>query len=340
MGAGGAGVAAGGGFGALFSNPAGLARIPKEYGWEFQILNVAASANERVTDLRNIIDDAKESEAKAAESLRTHIGDSFNVGISATPLSAAKKFDKAAFGIGAISSANVSATVHQGFGSSGLLETNVFAVGGAVGGFAYDFTDLTIGSSALNTLSVGVGAKALRYGTFSRTFSAADLANDEFDRIEDEINDKTDYAYDLGFIYDVVPNFSVGASAINIGGIGDDALETPMTLNVGASYVYRVEDRSFFNQVRISADYIDITKEYPDGSYVKRTRFGADLNVWDGWASAFAVQAGLYQGEWTAGASLRIALVDLAFATYAEELGAYSGQDGDRRYAASFGINW
>jgi hypothetical protein len=52
------------------------------------------------------------------------------------------------------------------------------------------------------------------------------------------------------------------------------------------------------------------------------------------------VQAGLYQGAWTAGASLRLSFLDLAFSTYAEELGAYSGQDDDRRYMASLGFNW
>ncbi|MDR2152154.1 MAG: conjugal transfer protein TraF [Helicobacteraceae bacterium] len=340
MGAGGANVASGGSFGALFSNPAGLAKIPQEYGWEFQVANIGVAVNDNIRDLSDIIDDAEESESKAADTLKEHIGDRYNIDLNVIEFSIAKKFDQAAFGLGAVTSANVNFAVHQGFGASGVLESEILAVVGAAGGFAYDFNDLTIGSYALNTLSVGVGAKALRYGYLNRTFSAADLANEEFENIDDEIEEGNAFVGDIGVIYDVFPNFAIGLSALNIGGIGEGALEIPATVNVGASYVYRVADRSFFNQVRVGADYIDLAGAYEDSSYVKRTSFGADLNVWDGWFSTFAVQAGLYQGKWTAGANLRLSLVDLSFATYAEELGAYAGQDGDRRYMASFGFNW
>jgi hypothetical protein len=340
MGAGGANVALGGSYSAVFSNPAGLTRIPKEYGWEFQLINVSAGINDNMLDLPDIIDDADESDAQAAETLGEHIGDIYGFEIGITPFSIAKMFDETAFGLGAFVGANTHFAIHQGFGAEGILEANILAVGGAAGAIAHNFNELTIGDYAFNRLSVGVGAKALSYGSLSRTYSAADIANEEFDNIEDEIKEGTSVVFDLGVIYEALPNLSVGISALNIGGVGDESAEIPMTINAGVSYVYRVDDRSFFNQARISADYIDISKEYPDNSYVKRTRIGADLNVWDGWFSTFAIQAGLYQGEWTAGASARFSIFEVAFATYAEELGAYAGQDSDRRYMGSFGINW
>lgn len=113
-----------------------------------------------------------------------------------------------------------------------------------------------------------------------------------------------------------------------------------MTVNVGGAYLLRFPDRAFFKQIRLAADYIDLTQAYTDSSYIKRTRFGADLHLWDNWLSTLNLQAGLYQGHMTAGLDARIGVVRLAYATYAEELGAYSGQDADRRHMLNFAIGW
>jgi len=53
-----------------------------------------------------------------------------------------------------------------------------------------------------------------------------------------------------------------------------------------------------------------------------------------------ALRTGLYQGYYTAGADLRLTIVKLMFTTYAEEVGAYAGQDEDRRYLLSVGFGW
>ncbi|MDR2905517.1 MAG: conjugal transfer protein TraF [Helicobacteraceae bacterium] len=337
MAAGGAAVASGGSFSALFHNPAGLARIPKENGWEFQVLNIAAGVNKNIADLKDI-SDKKDDEAKVAEELEKHIGDRYNVSVSTVPISIAKMFDETAFGIGAVASGEVSAVVHQGFGAQGVVEAEALVVGGGVGGIAHNFDEFGIGGYPLNRLSVGIGAKVLRYGKLARSYSAQDIANDEFNKAEDEVEEGGSTVFDIGAIYDIYPNISVGASVMNMGGIAEDFI--PATFNVGVSYVYRIEDQTFFNQLRISADYIDITRQYEDESFVKRTKVGAELNVWDGWLSTFALQAGLYQGAFTGGLSMRVSLVEIALATFAEEVGAYSGQEQDRRYMVSVGVTW
>ncbi|MDR3162475.1 MAG: hypothetical protein LBT81_01255 [Helicobacteraceae bacterium] len=345
MGAGGAGVASANSFSAIFSNPAGLARMPKEYGWEFQLINIAAVINENTKNLQDILDAADESETKAAQELDKHIGKSYHIGINAVPLSVSKMFDETGFGVGLVYSASVNAVAHQGFGASGILEINGIAVGGAALGIAHNFNDVPIGKWLLNTISVGAGAKYLQYGVISRGYSPADLAgyaSEDKDVLNEDFENGNSFVLDLGVIYNLSSNFSVGTSVLNIGGIGDKGLiYIPMTVNAGGAYTYRVSERAFFNQVRVSLDLIDITQEYDDDSLIKRTRFGADLNVWDGSFSTFALQAGLYQGEFTGGFSLRLALVEIAASTYAEQIGAYNGQDeADRRYMVSVGLNW
>lgn len=339
MGAGGANVASGGSFSAIFSNPAGLARIPAQYGWEFQALNLSGAFNDDVNDLSDIMDAADESEAALSAVLDDMVGTRIHLGVSAVPFSMAKKFKKYAFGAGVVTSVNSGVAVHQGFGSQGMLEINTLATAGAAFGLAHDINGLKIGRYVLNRLSVGYGAKAMGYGALSKAFSAAELADENFE-MDDELKEGASVVADLGMIYNVTPRFTVGASALNIGGIGEGDMEIPMTINAGVAYTYEVEKRVFFKRVRLSADYIDIAQGYEDESFIKRTRLGADLNIWDGWASSFALQTGIYQGEFTAGLSLRLAVLELAVATYAEEMGAYGGQDPDRRTVASFGINW
>ena len=52
------------------------------------------------------------------------------------------------------------------------------------------------------------------------------------------------------------------------------------------------------------------------------------------------VRAGLYQGYPTFGVDLRLFIVTLNYTTYAEEVGAYAGQDDDRRHLIALNLGW
>lgn len=340
MGAGGANVASGGSFSAVFSNPAGLSRIPKEYGWEFQLLNVSVAYNEDVSKLTDIVDAAGEGTGEISDVLDELIGKKIHLGMSAVPFSVAKKFDKNAFGAGVVTNMTTTLTVNNGLGEKGPLEADIFTASGAVFGFSRDLPDMRVGRFVLNRIAVGGGLKAISYGSLSRDFKLYELEDPDFE-MEDEIKEGSSTVADLGVIYNLTPRLAMGVSVLNIGGIGDEnGAHIPMTVNIGGAYTYEIAKRTFFNRVKLAADYIDIAGGYEDDSYIKRTRLGADLNVWDGWASSFSMQAGLYQGAYTAGLNLRMALLEIGLATYAEEMGAYAGQDSDRRYIASLGLSW
>ncbi|RUM28297.1 MAG: hypothetical protein DSY42_08575, partial [Aquifex sp.] len=97
----------------------------------------------------------------------------------------------------------------------------------------------------------------------------------------------------------------------------------------------------FLNKFTFAFDIVDITKNYEeDEDWGKRLRAGFELNVWNGKWSDFILRLGSYQGYLTAGAELRFAVIRAVFTTYAEEMGAYSGQDDNRRYMFSLYITW
>jgi hypothetical protein len=68
----------------------------------------------------------------------------------------------------------------------------------------------------------------------------------------------------------------------------------------------------------------------------KRIRLGTEFRF----PEVLSVRVGLYQGYFTSGLTLDGRIVSLDLLTYAEEIGAYSGQRSDRRYAMRFAIGF
>ncbi len=345
MGMGGANVAVGGLGSSVFHNPAGLSRIPQAYGWEVDILNMTASINQDILDFADDLSDADGSE-ETSDVLDKYTGKNNHISYN-NYSSVSRKFDKIAFSVGALASLDLDMRPHQGFGPEGILEVNGLALAGGIFGLSYDLGGVDVGNYTMNDLSVGGAVKVIRYGAMDMGLSASEIdelsnADDVYDYMDDRgyINEGTDTVVDLGAIYNVTPEMSAGVSVLNIGGISEGVREIPMTVNVGGAYTLSYPDRAFFSRVRFAADYVDLTGGYEDSSYLKRTRMGADLQVLDNWLSTLNLQAGLYQGHMSAGFDVRLSVVRLAYTTYAEELGAYSGQDADRRHMVSFAIGW
>ena len=62
--------------------------------------------------------------------------------------------------------------------------------------------------------------------------------------------------------------------------------------------------------------------------------------MFNGWVGTFGLQLGMYQGHPTYGVDARIFALKIAYTSYAEEVGAYSGQDPDRRHMVNISIGW
>ena len=349
MGMGGATIAIGGQTSSLFYNTAGLSNIPAEYGWEVDILNLNVAWNTNIVDFTNDLDEATsddsdsdvEQNAKTLKVVNDHLGENLHMSVNTAILSIGKKFDKYSFGIMPIAGLYVNAKTHRGGGSAGILEAQGMGYSGISFGIARDFND----ALGMTNLSVGVGIKAISHKTFYHDFTLAELIDNKDDLatyIDDNYaKEETSTMYDVGFKANISKNLTAGLSFQNIGGMGDsDIIEIPMTIGVGLGYSGRF-DRTWLNQYQLAFDLIDITKQYTqDEDITKRTRAGLSVNLLDGWAGTVGLQAGLYQGHPSFGADIRFTMLKIAYSSYAEEVGAYSGQDPDRRHMLQVSFGW
>jgi hypothetical protein len=124
--------------------------------------------------------------------------------------------------------------------------------------------------------------------------------------------------------------------------IGDlkfgDAGKLPMTVNLGIAVNPEIP---VFDSLIVGLDYVDLFNNYEEDKDIgKRLRFGGELYLIDRKLLSLGLRAGLYQGYPTFGADLRFLLFTLSYVTYAEEVGAYAGQDEDRRHLVFLNIGW
>ncbi len=339
MGMGGANVAIGGGFDSVFYNPAGLTRMP-EYNWEVNVLGLSGTVGEDTLDFVDDLNDAFDEEddlTAVNDVLKDYRGKHIHFD-AANLSSVAKNAEKLAFGLGGLASVVSDSIPHQGFGEDGLLEMHASMQYGGIGGVAYRVSD---------QLSVGASVKLINKEVVDHFFTATEIIEHE-DDLEDYFTDElkedgTGVGVDAGIIYEFMQDSklkpAVGVSIQNIGDMDfGDAGTIPMTVNVGASATVNLP---VLQEMVVGIDYVDAFNNYEqDDDIGKRVRLGGEIGIIDNTVITAAVRAGLYQGYPTFGADLRLFMVALSYTTYAEEVGAYAGQDDDRRHMVSLNVGW
>jgi hypothetical protein len=351
MGMGGANIAIGGQTSSIFYNTAGISDIPKEYGWEVDLFNFNLSFSNNIIDFATDMDDAnqdnKTETQKTTDTLKVtenYLGKNLHISDSMALLSIGKKFDKYGFAMMPIAGGYINGKTNRGGGSNGIFEINGIVYGGVAMGLSRDMENVYIGSYTLENIALGMGVKVLNYSTINANLTVAELIDDNLD---DTFEDKytttgTSTVLDLGAKAKIYENTTAGISIQNIGSIASETktLEIPMTVSVGLAYKNRF-NRSYFNQYQIALDYVDLFQGYSqDTDIIKRTRFGLSGNLFDGWLGTFGTQVGLYQGHFTFGFDIRMTMLKLAYTSYTEEVGAYSGQDGDKRHMLQLSVGW
>jgi hypothetical protein len=344
MGMGGAYTAVGGRVDSLFYNPAGLSNIPQDKGWEVNLINVSAeyskNAENFLKDMQDALDVPEENgqQQQAVNNvLAKYTGKELHLRV-ADFTSIGKSYDRWAFGVGGIGNGRIDAIPHQGFGSDGFLEVNADAIYGGIGGFSMGLTENFIG---------GISAKYLHRETLIHNFTALDFVNNQ-DNLSDYIQKDLRQSgnalgFDAGVMWKFAPDSplkpSLGVSVMNIGDLDfGQAGKIPQTVNTGIAINPTI---SMFRSLTVAVDYIDVLNNFKqDKDMGKRLRYGAELQLFDIWPAEMALRAGMYEGSPTLGADLRLLVFTFSYVMYTEEIGAYTGQDKDKRQLLTVDIGW
>ena len=350
MGMGGAYTAVGGRVDSLFYNPAGLINIPQDKGWEVDLINVTVEygkkTKEFLTDMNDAMDtsdlnndgNSSDDQLRAVNDVLANYRGQNLHGRVADFTAVGKSYDSWAFGVGAIGSGRIDAMTHQGFGSDGLLEVSADAIYGAVAGASLKVKD---------NVYVGLGLKSLHRESLIHTFTARELIEQQdslSDYIKDQLRVNGDaIGADAGLIWKFAPDSwfkpSVGASVMNVGGLHfGEAGTIPQTVNMGMAVN---PDLSPMRSLTVAVDYVDVLNNFKeDKDMAKRLRYGVELQLFDLWFSELALRAGMYENSPTLGCDLRLLFITVSYAMYTEEIGAYAGQDKDKRQLLTLNLGW
>ena len=347
---GGVNIGLGGANSALFYNPAGLSKLKASDGFELKLANINLSTNSKVVNLvqnsesllSRVGDLNGDGESNSEddkviylmEKIESNIGENANFDGSNFS-SIGKKIGVFGFSFGFLTALDLNFQPHRGFGSEGLIEVNGLFLNGMALGVSYDISD---------SFSIGVGSKHLEYNSLSRGLGVDEVLEKRDNFIEyldkDVAYQGDSTVFDIGMLYRINRYLNFGLSAINIGGIGDNrAVEVPETVNIGIG-AGGYTGYKYIPEFRAGIDYMDLTENYSTGDTIKKVRAGVELSIIDTSIITFKVAGGLYQGYYTAGTTLRLTVLQIGFATYAEELGAYSGEREDRRYIVNLSVGW
>jgi len=322
MGMGGAFVAVSNDVNALFYNPAGLADISEN---RVSLLNLGAEVGKRSYSLfREARRVDFDSELETAFFLRDNIGEYCHTSLTFLPYYERPNF---AFALIGTSTINFQARNRQ------YPKLVIDAVGdaGVAAGYAHAFFD--------DNLLVGASLKFISRKSLDNEYTVVDIVTDDFkDMFDDDTEDGTGALIDLGLIYRIRDvrigeenvDFHFGISASNLGknDMGD-ARNIDDHIDLGLAAI--------IGDFTIALDYVDITNQLGDDKdQAKRIRIGGEYAA----TPYLSLRLGFYQGYTTVGIGLASKYAQLDLLSYAEEIGTYSGQYKDRRYAFRLGVGF
>lgn len=335
MGMAGADVAVGGHITSVFSNPAGLATLPK--GWRFIPLGLSAGTTTRTYDFLMDLDSAL-SQPDQDEQRQALIAliDNYrgrNIHGQASVVSSLSwrgryRGQEIATTLNFLNSQRFDARPHQGFGGNGLISVRARRLNGLVFGAAWKTGDW----------SLGLATKTLRRHRLEEDYSPRELveiAQADDRSFTDDFFEGDDHSMDLGVQYAFsLPVIGAGRLGLAVQNLGDldfgEAGTFPQTTTLGVSLQ---PPAPAFTRLTLSAEYIDLFHQYPaDEDPIKRTKLGLRWHLFERGRTNLSYSLGLYQGSPTAGIELQTRYAEFSAATYAEEQGAYAGQDQERRY--------
>lgn len=206
------------------------------------------------------------------------------------------------------------------------LRTDTRATYGGVIGLGYKLPG--------DLIQIGTGLKLLSRQAVIKTFDAEALTDENYD-IADDLKDGFGYGYDFGLILHpgelgilkpvqfLKP--AVGLSFQNAGDIefGDAGKEVG-NLAVGIAF----RPNFWILETTLAADF-NFLNELNRYDLSQLYHIGAEIRF----PKILSLQVGTQQEAITAGIGLDLWFIEINAATYVEEIGAFAGQDPDRRFA-------
>lgn len=307
---------------AMFYNPAGLNDVSGFGGVD--LLNPLVEVSQNTMSFYQDLSDLDTKNEKAVvDFLRERIGDHQHVRAAVLP-----NVFMHNFAVGLLGQTTVDMEVRNSVIPD--MPTNVRLDMGIVASGALGFFD--------QRLQIGLTGKFVQRQGVNKTYTAVDIVNDTFDPIDDadKAGKKSDSAFDIGtkvnFKNALKPTFALVVQ--NITDLDFKELGViPQQVNVGAA----INPDFWILKTTFAVEVDDLTKNVDsDKDLMKRTHVGAEFRF----PKVLSVRAGLNGGYLTAGVGIDLWIVSLSLATYEEELGAFAGQRGDRRYAGQFSLGF
>jgi hypothetical protein len=299
---------------AAFYNPAGLNNLTEGRVTLFNpTVEVSRDAISAVGDWRDVNTD---NEVQIADFLKNRIGTPEHFRFQLTPGYARRTF---AFYL--LGNANLDARVRD----RANPVADVVGVGDAGGqvSFAYGFKE--------GLVKVGATARVIHRWSVVKGYTPRDFLDNTFD-IGDDAKTGTGFGGDLGVLvnlpYKYAPVIGLAIKDVASPKIGE-AIKNRQDIRVGVS-----GKRKFsFGTLTLAADVRRIGE---NEDFWKKVYAGAEFAL----PKILSVRTGLYQGYWSAGATVDLWLLRLAYATYASEVGAFPGQVADRRHTAQLELGF
>jgi hypothetical protein len=304
---------------AMFYNPAGLNDVSGFGGVD--LLNPLAEISENTNGLYQDLSDLDANDQnEVIDFLEKRVGEHQHVRAALLP-----HFFMHNFSIGVLGQATVDMEVRN----RGILEvpTNIRIDTGVLASGALGFFD--------QKLQIGVTGKYIQREGINTTYDVTDIVEDNFDPFDQTVK-KSDFALDIGtkvnFKTPLKP--SVALVVQNITDLDFEELgEIPQQVNIGAS----INPDFWILKTTFAIEIDDLTKSVEaDDDLYKRVHLGAEFRF----PMILSIRAGVNGGYLTAGASIDFWILSISGATYAEEIGAVSGQRADRRYVAQASLGF
>jgi hypothetical protein len=304
---------------AMFSNPAGLNDVT---GFGVDLLNPSVEWSENSASFyKDFKDIDTKNEDAVATFLNKRVGEHQHIRAAALP-----NLTMHNFAIGVLGQATGDFDVRNP--GAPQIVTDVKIDLGAVLSGALGFFD--------RQLQVGATGKYVQRDGVKHIYTAAEIAAPDGFKPLDQRTKKSDFAFDLGLKFNpkVLLSPSFGLVLQNITNLDFGVLgKIPQQLNVGAA----INPHFWILKTTFAVEVDDLTKNVEgDKDLYKRTHLGAEFRF----PKVLAIRAGLNQGYLTAGAGIDLWLVAVNYATYAEELGVFSGQRSDRRHVVQFSLGF